>query len=80
MRWTDNDWRERTKRLATKVGASPVLPVLGWTKVLESVIAGGPTLTWAAAGVVASIWFVVAEDLVEYVAGADETLQDYFDD
>jgi len=78
MLWTDNDWRDRAKRLVTKIGASPVLPVLAWTKVVESVIAGGPTFAWAGAGVVASVWFVVAEDFVEYLATVDDTMTQHF--
>jgi hypothetical protein len=77
--WTDNDWRDRLKRLAVKLGASPVLPVLAWSKVVESVVASGPLVAWSVAAVLASFWFVVAEDFVEYLSGVDQTIQEYLD-
>jgi hypothetical protein len=80
MLWTDNDWRDRLKRLGTKLGASPVLPVLAWSKVVESVVAGGPIVTWSAAAAVASLWFVIAEDFMEYVDQRADSLQNHFDD
>lgn len=78
MLWTNNSWRDRLKRLTLKLGASPVVPVLGWSKVLESVVAGGPEGMWAVVAVVASGWYVVAEDAVEYVAQQDLTIQEWF--
>jgi len=70
--------RARAKRLVTKVGASPVLPVLAWTKVVESVIVGGPVLAWVGVGVVASGWFVVAEAFVEYLDTKNHDMTEYF--
>jgi len=66
--WTDNDWKNRIKRLITKIGASPVLPILAWTKTVESIVAGGPLVAWVGVGVIASAWFVIAEDFAEFVS------------
>jgi hypothetical protein len=79
MLWNDNDWRTRLKRLVTKVGASPVLPVLTWGKVVESVVASGPLMAWLGASAVATVWFVIAEDLAEYVETEFDSIQDYMD-
>jgi hypothetical protein len=79
MLWTDNDWRCRLKRLATKIGASPVLPVLAWSKVAEAIVDSGPLGAWLVAAVVASLWFVVAEDFAEFIGQEFDTMQDYFD-
>jgi hypothetical protein len=35
--------RKRAKQLTRKIASSPVLPLLGITKAVETVIAGGPT-------------------------------------
>jgi len=79
MLWTDNSWRDRLTRLLVKVGGSPVLPVLGWTKVVESLVADGPVVLWLGTALGASLWFVIAEDAIEYVAGEDITLQEWLD-
>jgi len=78
MLWTDNDIRCRLQRIAGKVGGSPMLPILAWGKVFESLVAGGPLLSWTAAAVLSSVVYVVAEDFVEYVTGHMEAL--YADD
>lgn len=57
--------RHRIRRLTTKLGSSPVLPVLGWTKAVETVVATGPTLRWVAYAVVVTGLWVAAEDLRE---------------
>ena len=38
--------RKRAKQLTRKIASSPVLPLLGITKAVETVIAGGPTGRW----------------------------------
>lgn len=38
--------RKRVRQLTTKFAVSPVLPMLGWTKVVETIVAGGSTGNW----------------------------------
>jgi hypothetical protein len=80
MLWTDNNWRDRMKRLGAKLGASPVLPVLAWSKVVEAIVESSPVMAWVGAALVASVWFVIAEDFMEYLAGLDKTMQQYLRD
>lgn len=71
--------RKRAKQLTRKVASSPVLPLLGITKAVETVIAGGPTGRWLAyAGLVTIVW-VFAEDLQRRAEDATETVQDAVD-
>jgi len=79
MLWTDNDARNRAKRLATKLTGTPFLPLLAISKLVESAIAGGPVLVWAGASVVSVVLFVVAEDLLEYAENRGETLLELFE-
>jgi len=78
MLWTDNDIKCRIQRITSKVGGSPMLPILAWGKVFESIVAGGPLLTWTAAALVSTVVYVIAEDFVEYITGQMEDL--YADD
>jgi uncharacterized membrane protein YdbT with pleckstrin-like domain len=55
-----------------------MLPILAWGKVFESIVAGGPLLTWTAAALVSTVVYVIAEDFVEYITGQMEDL--YADD
>jgi hypothetical protein len=77
MLWTNNDARNRATRLVVKVGSSPFLPVLAIGKVVESLIAGGPTMAWLTAALAASAWFVVAEDFVEAFGDTVDEIDDY---
>lgn len=79
MLWTDNDARNRLKRLVTKLTGTPFLPLLAISKLVESVIAGGPLVVWSVATVVSILLFVVAEDLLEYAENRGETLLELFD-
>jgi len=71
--------RRRAKRLTTKFISSPVFPVLGWTKVVETVVAGGPTLNWAAyAGLVTLVW-VFGDELDQRADAAVDAADDALD-
>ena len=55
----------RARRLTTKFVASPVLPMLGWTKTVETLVAAGPTLRWGAYAIVVTLLWIYAEDIRE---------------
>ena len=55
--------RQRARKLSRKIASSPVLPVLGITKAVETVIAGGPTLRWLAYALLVTIVWIYADDL-----------------
>lgn len=55
--------RQRAKRLITKLLASPVLPVLGLTKCVETLVAGGPTLAWLGYSTLVTAIWVFADDI-----------------
>jgi len=78
MLWTDNDITCRIQRVTSKVFGSPMLPILAWGKVFESLVVSGPLLTWTAAALVSTVLYVIAEDFVEYITGEMEAL--YADD
>lgn len=55
---------DRAKRLLTRLTSSPVLPVLGWTKVVEAVVVASPAvLNWVAYAVVVTVAWVFADDV-----------------
>lgn len=65
--------RTRTRTLVRKLTSSPTLPLLGWTKAVETVVAAGPTLRWIAyAALVTAIW--IAADWV--AEAADDAVDD----
>lgn len=73
----------RAKTLGKKAVYYPTVPLLGWTKTVETVVAGGPTLNWAAfAAVVTVVWtfaFVLyrrAKDTADDAADAVEDATD----
>lgn len=55
--------RQRARKLVVKLTASPMLPILGWSKVVESIIAGGPLVNWIAYAVVVTVLWVFADDI-----------------
>lgn len=68
--------RGRTRTLVRKLTASPTLPLLGWTKCVETLVAAGPTLRWAAyAGVVTLLW-TVADQLAEAAEDVADDIND----
>lgn len=62
----------RARRLGTKLAASPVLPILGWTKVVESAVAGGPIANWALYAALVTLLWVFADDIYEAVESATD--------
>jgi len=78
--WLDNSVDDRIRRLLVKFGASPFLPALAVSKTLEAAITTGQVDIWAAVSVAMLVWYVIAEDLSEYVAQNYNCLQDYLDD
>lgn len=69
---SDASPRRRAKRLLTKFASSPVLPVLGWTKVAETVVAGGPMLNWIGYSVLVTVVWVFADEIREAADGFDD--------
>lgn len=63
--FTDASSRRRVRRLVTKFASSPVLPALGWTKVAETIVAGGPTLNWIAYTILVTTVWVIADEIRE---------------
>jgi uncharacterized protein (DUF983 family) len=80
MLWTNNDAKDRAKRLAAKLGGSPVVPTFAWTKVLEAAVTDSRLALWLPVAILASVSYVVAEDFLEYVEGLGKTLQEHFND
>lgn len=72
--------RKRAKQLITKLAASPLLPVLGITKVVETVVAGGPTVSWSAYVVLATVIYVFADDIQRRAEDIGEVAQEAADD
>lgn len=69
---------QRAKTLGKKAIYYPTFPLLGWTKTAETVVAGGPTLTWATfAALVTVVWvfaFVIIRHARDAADNADDTL------
>jgi uncharacterized membrane protein YdbT with pleckstrin-like domain len=40
-----------------------MLPILGWSKVVESIIAGGPLLNWIAYATLVTLIWIFADDI-----------------
>jgi len=55
--------RQRARKLVVKLTASPMLPILGWSKVVESIIAGGPLVNWIVYAAIATVLWVFADDI-----------------
>jgi len=72
--------RQRARKLTTKIAASPVLPLLGYTKFIETLIAGGPTLRWLGYAVFATGVWVFADDLRRRAKDVTDAAQDAVDD
>ena len=72
--------RKRVKQLSTKLASSPVLPVLGYTKVAETIVAGGPTLNWAVYAVAVTFLWIFADDIQRSAEEVTENVQDVVDE
>jgi uncharacterized membrane protein YdbT with pleckstrin-like domain len=59
----DGSTRQRARELAVKFTASPMLPILGWSKVVESIIAGGSLGNWVIYAVVVTVIWIFADDI-----------------
>jgi hypothetical protein len=69
----------RARELARKLASSPVLPVLGYTKTVETIVASGPTLNWLVYSLfVTGVW-VFADDLQRTADAATDSVQDAVD-
>lgn len=71
--------RKRTKRLTTKFISSPLFPVLGWTKVVETVVAGGPTANWTVYAAAITVVWVFGEELQRRLDDAADAADDALD-
>ncbi|WP_436933678.1 hypothetical protein [Halovenus marina] len=77
---SDQTARQRIRSLSRKLTSSPTLPLLGWTKAVETIVATGPTRRWAAyAGLVTLLW-VYADQLSEAADGVSDAVEEATDD
>lgn len=59
---SDQTARQRIRQLLRKLTSSPTLPLLGWTKTVETIVATGPTMRWTHySTVVTAIWVYAYE-------------------
>ncbi|PCR89305.1 hypothetical protein [Natrinema ejinorense] len=72
--------RRRAKRLTTQLASSPTLPLLGLTKTVETVVAGGPTLSWAAYSLGVTLVWIFADDIQQGMEDLGEAAQDVVDE
>lgn len=63
----------RCKTLSRKIAEDPVLPLLGWTKCVETIVDTGPTGRWAFYAMAVSFLWVFAEVIRQR---AEETADD----
>jgi hypothetical protein len=68
--------KERAKELTHQFTADPVLPMLGWTKAVESVVTGGPVLTWCLYAVIVTCAWIYADDLQRQASQAVDNVTD----
>lgn len=71
--------KERSKELTAEVTSSPLLPILGWTKLIESVVASGPVLNWLVYAMALTVVYVFADELkrrMEYAAWQAEDMME----
>jgi hypothetical protein len=64
---------DRARRLLRKFAASPTLPILGWTKAVESLVAGGPLGRWLLYAALVTVLWTYAEDIQ---AAADDVVDE----
>jgi len=79
MLWTDNGPKQRAQRLIAKLFGSPFFPLLAYSKLIESLIAGGGVGVWAVTSVIGTVGYVIGEDFIESISGLDQTMQEYLD-
>lgn len=68
--------RERARELITELASTPLLPVLGYTKFVEAVIAGGPEVNWLAYSIAVTVVWVFADDLKRRAEDLGDAAQD----
>lgn len=57
--------KRRCKKLTVKLTSSPMLPILGWSKCVESFVVGGELLAWIIYTVIITAIWVFADDISE---------------
>lgn len=74
--------RSRTKALTAKFTSDPVLPLLGWTKAVETVVRGDVALLprWAAYAAVVTVLWVAGDYLYRQVEDATDAAADAVND
>lgn len=72
--------RRRAKQLTAKLASSPTLPLLGYTKVAETIVAGGSTLNWLAYASLVTLVWVFADDIQQGMEDLGEVAQDVVDE
>jgi hypothetical protein len=56
--------------------SSPTLPLLGWTKCVETIVASGPTLRWAVYAAIVTTFWIVADWLAEAADDVSDTVDE----
>lgn len=64
--------KRRWRELTTEVLSSPLLPILGWTKLVESMVVNGPVLNWLVYALVVTALYVFADELRRRLSDAAE--------
>lgn len=72
--------RKRTRELSRKFFSSPTLPLLGWTKAVESVVTSGPILDWIVYAVLVTCVWIYADHLKRYVEDAADQAKETADE
>lgn len=75
----DQSTKERLTELLKNFTADPVLPMLGWTKAVESVVTSGPVLTWLVYSVILTALWVYADDIQRRAEQVSETVEEVTD-
>ncbi|SEO70456.1 hypothetical protein SAMN05216388_101752 [Halorientalis persicus] len=63
----DSTSTHRLRTLTIKLIANPTLPALGYTKTVETIVAGGPTASWLGYSALITLLWVFADDIRDTV-------------
>lgn len=69
---TNGGPKERVRRLTRKLFGNPFLPLLAWSKVVESLFTPVPFLPSVLAAFILTVAWIFGEDAIEYARGEIE--------
>ena len=70
----------RVRDLVHKLFASPTFPALGWTKVVETIVANGPTFRWVVYAIAITLLWIVADELRARAEAITDNVTDAVED